>query len=365
MRLTKLDEFLLEQHQYKPATKEHYKDAFLLMSRFTDHPFSLTRKEMNQCLDQMRQCLSDYGFNGYVHDIRRFYKWLNGDEEYPDCVKHIKLKKIQRLDYIVKKIMKEEEVKKMLKAADHPRDRAMIAVCIATGARRGELLNIHLRDLEPHPYGYRIRLTGKTGTHMSPPVDREFAKILNVWLEHHPSRDNPDAPLWVRQKGNTFEAIRATMAHNILKQAAKNAGLQRRIHWHMFRHTENTWATKTKVSRASRNLTHGWSQAGNTAAIYESLTDEDAEREYRKSHGAKDEEIERTEKFGTVKCAYCGEENPSSAKYCNRCYVPLNAKEAEKFVRERNLLDYLLREDVFPKLKKFIDSQPEMLEKEK
>ncbi len=343
--MEKLDQFLSEQHQLKAVTKSQYRYAFACLSRFTDNPYGLSRMEMNVCLGKMADCLSPCAWNGYVSCIKRFYRWRNKLEnnidEFPDCVKDVKLKRIRRLDYVAKKIRTEEEVKALIRGSDNPRDRAMISTAFAIGCRRGELLNIHLRDIEIQPYGYRILLCGKTGTHKSPPIDREFAKILSVWLEHHPQRDNPDSPLWVRRKGNRFEGIRTTMVHNVLKNAVRNAGLKRNFTWHMARHTENTWATARGVSRASRNLTHGWSPNSNTAAIYESLTDQDAEREYRRVHGAKAEEVQVKDGFATVKCAYCGEDNPGSAKFCLFCHVPLSVDEARKFMEDRENLDLL------------------------
>ena len=336
-----LEQFLIEQHQLKKVTKDQYRWAFRRLCQFTNNPYELSREEASRCFAQMETGLSASAWNGYVSCIRAFYKWKNGGKDYPESVRHVKLKKIRRLDYVAKKILSELEVKALLRSADNPRDRAIIAVAVATGARRGELLNIHLRDIETLPYGFRIVLSGKTGTHKSPPVDREFAKILGVWLEHHPLRDNPDAPLWTRQKGQRYEAIHATQMQNLLKRTVKASGLKRNIHWHMFRHTENTWATARGVSRASRNLTHGWSAQSNTAAIYESLTDEDAAKEYQRAHGIKVSDEEKKDSFATVKCGYCGEENPSSARTCHYCYVPLDEKEAERYLTDRKALELL------------------------
>jgi integrase len=302
----------------------------------------------------MEKGLSPSGWNGFVSCIRAFYKWKNGGETYPECVAHVKLKRIRRLDYVAKKILSETEVKALLRAADNPRDRAIIAVAIATGARRGELLNIHLRDIEVLPYGFRIVLTGKTGTHKSPPVDREFAKILGVWLEHHPMRDNPDSPLWIHRNGPRQEAIKAVQIQNLLKKTVRASGLKRNIHWHMFRHTENTWATARGVSRASRNITHGWTAGSNTAAIYESLTDEDAAKEYERAHGIQVREEEKKDAFATVKCAYCGEENPASSKTCHFCYVPLDKEQAEQYLKRQKALDLISDPDVLEFLEKLI-----------
>jgi hypothetical protein len=182
-----------------------------------------------------------------------------------------------------------------------------------------------------------------------------------MWLECHPSRDNPDSFLWVKQKagpwGSRYDPIGPTGAQAILKRAAKNAGLKRNIHWHMLRHSENTSTVKW-VSRASRNLTHGWSPMGNTAAIYEHIVDSDAEEEYLRKDGLV-KPTKEVDAFGTVKCGYCGEDNPVDSKSCHYCNVPLDPKEAKRFVAERNVMDLLSDPEVFKELEDMLKKRKE------
>lgn len=71
--------------------------------------------------------------------IKFWYKWRYRDgEEYPDAVKRIKFKTIKREENIRRKILSPQEIKAMLRAADHPRDRAFIAVLACVGkVKRG------------------------------------------------------------------------------------------------------------------------------------------------------------------------------------------------------------------------------------
>jgi len=338
-----VESYLSERHELSVKMKESYRQAFKTLGKYTPNPYGLNRQQMNDCLEKMGKDYAPASWNLYVNCIRAWYKWNNGGEEYPDCVKRLKLKRIRREDYILKKIVPDVEVKLLLKGSDNPRDRAMIGTARATGVRRGELLGMRIRDVERLPYGFKILVSGKTGSHKTPPITREFAKLLNMWLECHPSRDNPDAFLWVKQKagpwGSRYDPIGPTGAQAILKRAAKNAGLQRRIHWHMLRHTENS-ATVKWISRATRNLTHGWSDDGNTAAIYEHINDADAEEEYLRKDGIVKREKE-VDAFGTVTCGYCGEDNPVDSKSCHYCNVPLSSEEAKQFMEDRENLDLL------------------------
>ena len=328
-----VEDFLTERHDLGKATKANYRLAFRALGRHTDHPYSLDREEMSRALSEVEKHYSPASWNAYVNCIRRFYRWAYGnDEDYPDCVRHIRLKPIRRADYVKTKILSDEEIKALITGAESPRDRAFLAVAAATGARRGELLNLKIRDVVWKVYGYDLVLTGKTGTHPAPPIVKEYAKILRVWLEHHPQRNSPEAPLWVRRRaghwGSKHEAIGRVQGHNIIKKAASAAGIKRNVHLHMLRHTENTLETKRHVPAAARKKLHGWAEMSNVPAVYEHLTDEDSVNEVLRSQGLA--ESEEQSPNGLVKCGYCGTENASISKYCTFCGVLLDEEEAEK-----------------------------------
>ncbi len=317
-----LERFLRERQDLSPARKLYYRAVFKKIAGLMPDPFGLDREGVSTLAENLSKQLQPGAYNTYMHAVRCVYKWMGK----ADAVAFVKFKPVKREDYVRKEILSSQEVKALLRATDKPRDRALIAVLIATGVRRGELAGMKLRDVEALPYGFRILVSGKTGTHKTPPITREFAKILNVWLDHHPQRDNPDASLWIGRDGHGVNGFRL---HRIVKRSARLAGLKRNVHLHMFRHTENTWSTARGVSRATRNKTHGWSERGNTAAVYENITDGDAEEEYLRVQGIKKVTV-KPDEFGLKVCMYCGEENPESAKYCSRCNVPLDAEEAEK-----------------------------------
>ncbi len=329
--INQLERFLRERQDLSPGRKEFYRAVFRKVEGATDNAYGLDREGVARLAERLSGELEPGAYNTYMMAIRCFYKWLGKG----NAVAHIKMKPLRREDYVKKEILSSAEVKVLLRATEKPRDRALIAVAIATGARRSELANMRLRDVDALPYGFRILVAGKTGTHKTPPITREFAQILNVWLDHHPQRDNPDAPLWIGRDG---QAVNGFRLHRIVKRAARLAGLKRNVHLHQFRHTENTWSTAKGVSRATRNKTHGWSDRGNTAAIYENITDEDAEQEYLRVQGIKELEV-KPDEFGTKKCAYCNEENSVDAKYCKRCHVPLDSKEAEKYVAKEQAFE--------------------------
>ena len=75
----------------------------------------------------------------------------------------------------------------------------MIGILIETGARRGELYNMRIKDVQFDEYSPIIWLHGKTGTRQR----RVFncAEDLKRYLEKHPDRTNPEAKFWLNKFG--------------------------------------------------------------------------------------------------------------------------------------------------------------------
>ena len=71
--------------------------------------------------------LSPWTKQSYRAIIKRFYRWLKGnDEEYPPEVKWIKTTLPRRERMLPRDLLTEEEIQQLVEAAGNPRDRAFI-----------------------------------------------------------------------------------------------------------------------------------------------------------------------------------------------------------------------------------------------
>jgi len=97
------------------------------------------------------------------------------------------------------------EVRRLLRAVHregNPRDIAIVEVLLGTGLRVSELLNLRVGDVETRPRSGKITVRrGKHGQYREVPLASEVRKALTAYLETHPQRENPDAPLWWGQRG--------------------------------------------------------------------------------------------------------------------------------------------------------------------
>lgn len=270
--------------------------------------------------------------------LKRFYKWLSGGENYPDSVKWLRGKgKNETLDE--KKILKEEEVKKMIEVADSWRDKAMVAVLYESACRIGEFLGMKIEDLVFDGYGVRVKVSGKTG-------EREIRLVFSVpylkeWLKRHPQKDRKEAWLW-SVKGD--KPMTESNVNYMLKKLAKKSGIEKEVHPHLLRHSRLTYLAGRLKESYLRKFA-GWTGDSNMVKTYVHLNDKDVDLALLKDvYGiSKFSEVEEVERALTPKvCPNCGEHNPADVSYCLRCHFPLNPEEAK--ARERQFLALLTPE---------------------
>lgn len=272
---------------------------------------------------------SGNAIQSYQVTLKRFYKWLLGDNEaYPECVKWLKIKTPHKSrEKKPESIVSEKELSKMLDATLNVRDRALISLLYDSGCRISELLTMDRKDLGFDNYGAKITVSGKTGVRTVRIVG-DSVIYLRDWLKAHPDGQHPDAPLFTRVDGNVKERMEYEQVHAMLKKVMKRAGITRRIYPHLFRHTRATLLS-TNLKEPLLEKTMGWVHGSRMTQTYVHLTDADLDNAILRSHGIKPPETS-PELPHPKECPRCGEPNASDARYCRKCWLPLNIEEALK-----------------------------------
>lgn len=275
-------------------------------------------------------------------------KWLicSGQKSLVEHVKTIKGKVNEKLpdDMITK-----QELEAMLKNCSHPRDAAIIALLYDSGCRIGELLSMRVRDVEFDEQGAIVTFPrGKTGWRKNRIVFA--ASYLRIWLSVHEYIEDRDGPLFYSRNGHylddTLDAINKAQPGNKeknplssdgirrnLKIIAVKAGIKRRIHPHLFRHSRATeLANHMTEQQLKKQL--GWTAASTMAAKYVHLTDKDTERAILRASGVQVEEEENITREA-LKCSRCKEINAPLAEYCFKCGYPLSAGAIARMEDER------------------------------
>jgi site-specific recombinase XerD len=281
--------------------------------------------------------------------LKRLYKWLKGgNEEYPPEVRWIKTTLRARDELLPEDLLTEEEVIKLVEAAVSPRDKAFIITLYESGARIGELGSMRLRDVRFEENYARLMLRGKTGARQV--IVIASVPYLQAWIQSHPLRDDPDAPLWVNLGTvNRFKAMSYPALAKILRVAAQRAGLKKRIHPHKLRHSRATFLA-SKLTEAQMSAIFGWKQGSKMPSIYVHLSGRDVDDALLGIYGLKRaEEVEP--KLRPRICPRCQQANAYDAKFCSRCGLALDVRAAMEMEEARrvtdSIMDVLMRDPEF------------------
>ena len=165
--------------------------------------------------------------------IRNFYKfcYLNKivKEDPTGMIKSIKRER--RLP----EVLSLEEVKKIIDNCKHTpggmRDRLIIKFLIATGARISEILNLKISDVENQNYEF-IKVLGKGSKYRVIPIYDSLEKEIKEYINDYRTE--------LKGATETFNLFPGTRRENFwkrLKVIAKNAGIEKNIYPHIFRHS--------------------------------------------------------------------------------------------------------------------------------
>ncbi len=292
--------------------------------------------------------LADYTKKDYRVICKRFYKWLRKTDEYPPEVSWLKATLRNNSHKLPEDMLTQDEIIQMVNAADHPRDKALVFCLYESGCRIGEIATLKLKNIESDEYGAVIHVSGKTG-------DRRVRLIASSpslwsWVNIHPDKDNPDAFLWLgigtKNKNKMMSYGSIAM---MLKNLGEKAGIKKKIHPHLFRHSRAT-ELANKLTEAQLKELFGWTQRSTQAATYVHLSGRDVDNALLNVYGIKKEEAEKEKlKLKPKVCIRCRMQNPATVDFCGRCGLILDEEKRsrELAVKEMKeaLANFMLKQD--------------------
>lgn len=112
------------------------------------------------------------------------------------------------------------------------RDCAMLELLYSCGLRVSELISLKVQDLF-FGEGY-IRVIGKGDKQRLVPISATARERVHRYLDKRPETRSGEDALFLNNRGSRLTRV---MVFTILKQAARNAGIEKRISPHTFRHS--------------------------------------------------------------------------------------------------------------------------------
>ncbi len=296
--------------------------------------------------------------------LKRFWKWLEGTDEYPEIVKWIKTTLDKTKVMKPTELLTEKDIQLLLEVALHPRDRALIALAWETGCRAGELLTLRIRSFKSESEICQLDVMGKTGPRRIPIV--ASVPHLTKWLSFHPEKDTPDSPLWMSLGPvRKSDYLKYPTFLNLVKKLAKKAGIKKRVYPHLFRHSRATFLAN-HLTEAQMKHFFGWTQGSDMAATYVHMSGRDIQNSVLSMYGKMSKEDSNKPEITTILCNRCEYENSTISKYCGRCGIPSSEKEILTLNQRLDAYDTLLTtllndQNVRNSLDRHMQRKPELI----
>ncbi len=279
--------------------------------------------------------------------LRRLYRLVHGIEEkgvYPEEVKWISISMPPNHKKLPEELLTAQELQNIIRQGVCVRDRALLACLSESGCRVGEIGTMSIKHVSFETYGARLTVQGKTG--MRKILVITSAPYLQEWINQHPLNTNPEAPLWHHFQSRGYLSY-ARIAR-ILKTAAKRAGIKKRVHPHLLRHSRAT-ALASLMSDSSLKHYLGWTQGSKMASIYIHMSGKETDEVILRENGI---EVSREAKESSTKpltCPRCKTINESTNRFCKQCSFILEAKAQQELMQKE-----LSRSELEKKLKKLL-----------
>jgi len=289
--------------------------------------------------------------HGYKVTLKRFYRWLEGDdEEYPRKVRWIKTNGDTMRIQEPEQLLTYEEIIEMIRHARNPRDKAIISFLYESGARISEMLSMKIRHLEFSKVMVKATLpVSKTKPRIIPLVS--CRKHLAVWINYHPLKDEPDAPLWSNIKCDGSKPLIGQTVNDILKRIAADIGIRKRVYPHLFRACSITHKQSSGWPEQAIKSFHGLSKDSKVMKHYSHLSYNDLEQIQRNING-----LPADKKVGErqgIKCPGCGKINPLYIEMCE-CGLPT---ELQVVPNRHTSLESEIEARLEKKMKRFVEKR--------
>jgi len=350
----------------------------------------VTKDDIRDILDRI-DCdpkKGDWAKHDYRIVLRKFIAWLRNEYGYPDGypqkeeltrllpilkypseVNKIRVKQPEKLKS-GEDIPTDDEMRFLSNASINPRDKAFFEMSKEVGIRIGGIGSRQIKHVTFDELGAKVTMYDKT-MRGEPVRFVSSASYLHVWLDNHPFKNNPEAPLWIdlekTARGpvpldyNGFRAmiLRTVERHNKRAERLVLPKITKRIHTHLFRYHAQTRDELDGVPRSIMCKQRGWKTDSKQPERYARIVTKDVDSYYAKKFGISGGEIKEQPKPG--RCPRCKEVNAPGMGYCFKCGLPLSSKAENVEQQVQKMIEEMLMDpEIHAKLRDKLAAKSEL-----
>jgi len=225
----KFERYMVSKRYSEQTIKSYLVAIKQFLGYFSDRdPLEIGNEEVN-----------DYVFNyiipkGYsisvqrqlVSAIKLFYGYVSSRKMNIDKLE------TPRKEFSLPKLLSTEEIRKMIEVSVNLKHKTILMVLYGTGIRMAELLHLQISDINSKQGVIHIR-KGKGNKDRNVQLNEILLKQLRAYFIAY----RPKVYLFEGQGGNKYSS---SSVNNTLQQAARRAGINKRVSAHMIRHSYAT-----------------------------------------------------------------------------------------------------------------------------
>jgi integrase/recombinase XerD len=231
-------DFMIQQRFAKSTIEQYTSMVKTFFAYFKDkQPAALNTQDLEIF---NRRCIIDKAYsNTYQRQmlsaLKRFYFWFPEEHQMH----------INQVEYVPKSkklptVLSEDEVKRILEVIHNPKHKLIVAMLYSCGLRVSELIHLKIYDIDFERSEMHIR-ESKGAKDRKVPLRPRMLSLIKSSLKTSPNR----SCLVEGQNGNFYSS---SSINKIIKRACKNAGIQKKVSAHTFRHSIATHLVENKVS---------------------------------------------------------------------------------------------------------------------
>lgn len=338
------DSVMINEQISKAARHKHLQ-TLLNLSRMIKKDWSeINQSDINGLVKEIVDRYSDprgketHSSHDHKKILKIFFRWFKlgsrskNDVGDPTETKGIKIKRVASSITRDDLIISNQDRQKLVDGCNgNLRNEALIDCALDAGPRAGEILNLKLKHVAQDKRGYVLKVDGKTG--QRPLRIIEASPKLAAWINAHPMKKDPDAPLWPQQTKHGFgKPLTYAAARQVVLKAADNAknrfsDFNKRVTFTIFRHSEATRVANF-MTQAQMTKRHGWVGDSKMPDRYVHLINADVDNALFKHHGINTTENEDKQSTAPKICSTCEMPNPFDSELCSKCSKPLDLQTA-------------------------------------
>ena len=251
-------------------------------------------------------------------------------------IRSIKRPKRDLMTKTVADILTEEEIKKMVEACESSRDRALLMLLFDGGFRIGELGKLTWGQISFDKYGAVVNVDEKTG---KPRYVRLLAgaPYLAKLKDDYPFDPSGNNLVFVSHQKNP---INYNAMYRQVRRIAERAGIKKKVHPHIFRHTRITNLIEKGIPESIIKSMMWGSLTTDMFACYSHLSNQSIDNALLEQAGIiRTEHLEKIDVLSPRQCPSCHLINSPTSRYCSQCGKPLTEDEIKSQSEIMTLID--------------------------